>query len=141
MWDSQKINGLHKGGLTGLVLLSLLNCGLTEEDEAVAKGLKYLRENIDASSSTYVLALQIMVYAEVGDKNDLGRIKSCADMLLKSRRYDANGKLLGWSYAGYFTQAPDNSNTQYAILGLYSAMQAGVPMEEGSLAQSLARNT
>ncbi len=57
-------------------------------------------------------------------------IKRNADWLLQSRRYE-NGQLIGWGYQlppGGLPGA-DNSNTQYAILGLHAAAQAGVKID------------
>jgi hypothetical protein len=115
------------GGRTGLVLVALLNAGVERNDPAVQRGLKYLR-NV-SPDSTYARALQTMAFAEAGHKEDLQRIQENVDWLIKARVL-SGGELRGWGYS-QSSQNTDNSNSQYALLGLYAGRQAGavVPRE------------
>ena len=130
-WEGIVINLLAdmEGGVTALVTLALLNCGVKRDDPAIVKALDYLRTL--PPKKTYVVGLQAMVFAEARDKQDLPRIQKNAEWLIGQGigwRVDAQskiigGKLEGWSYPG--GQLADNSNTQYALLGLYAAKSAG----------------
>jgi hypothetical protein len=64
-----------------------------------------------------------MVYALAGQKEDKDRIQENVDWLVKSA-LRVNGKLHGWSYGPGRTPA-DNSNSQYALLGLHEGFVAG----------------
>src|SRR5439155_15207313 len=128
-WEGIVLNVLAdmEGGVTALATLALLNCGVKPEDPAVAKALEYLRTV--KPKKTYVVGLQTMVFAEAREKRDVPRIQENADWLIKTALGGCQvGKLQGWSYPG--NQIADNSNTQYALLGLYAAKQAGATIDE-----------
>jgi len=117
-----------EGGTTALVTLSLLNCGEKPDDPQIAKALDYLAGL--PPRKTYVVGLQNMVFAEARRPKDLAVIQRNADWLIEKALGYQNGagKLNGWSYPG--NNLPDNSNTQYALLGLYAAKQAGAKIED-----------
>src|SRR5262245_24608131 len=121
---------LPEGGMTALGVLSLLYAGVPPEDEMIHRCLKYLR-SIDpkAGGQTYVVSLQTMVYALANQPEDTERIQACVDWLIEARLI-RNGKLTGWTYTKTGGNAPaDNSNTQYALLGLHEGFQAGAKIE------------
>ncbi len=117
-----------EGGSTSLVVLALLNCGEKPDDPVMAKALDYLAGL--PPRKTYVVGLQNMVFAEARRPKDLVIIQRNADWLIeKALGYQGGaGELNGWSYPG--NNLPDNSNTQYALLGLYAAKQAGAKIED-----------
>ncbi len=122
-----------EGGSTALATLALLNCGVKPEDPAVAGAIEYLRTL--PPKKTYVVALSNMVFAEARQKKDIPLIQTNADWLIRHSlgwRVDADGRvsgtLNGWSYPE--NQMADNSNTQYALLGLYAAKQAGAKINQ-----------
>jgi hypothetical protein len=135
-WEGVVLNTLADldGGTTALVTLALLNCGLTKDDPAVAKALDYLRKL--PPKKTYVVALCNLVYAEAREPKDVPRVQANADWLVKTGLGWAvdpgtgrpTGTLRGWSYPQ--NEMGDNSNTQYALLGLYAAKQAGAKVPE-----------
>ncbi len=123
----------YQGGPTGLAILALLNCdGVIdnpkkdkERKDAIAKGFVNLRK-ID-SPKVYVRALQTMALAEA--KTDVPLIKANVQWLLDARVYK-NGRFIGWTYDKRATnQSTDASNSQYAMLALWYARQAGVPID------------
>ena len=117
------------GGPTALAVLALLNSGVKVDDPTVKGGLDYLRKLTPAK--TYVVALQTMALAEAmiasRDKKDLPKLAQNVEWF-KDKALRRGGKLEGWSYPG--NQIADNSNTQYALLGLYAAKTAGVKIED-----------
>ena len=113
----------HRGGQTSLAILALLTAGVDPKKEAIQDGLKYLRKV--KPTQTYVVGLQTMALAQAGQAVDRELIQRNVEWLI------AGQKDSGWSY----TQggAPDNSNTQYAVLGLHAAIEAGVPVDKKAL--------
>lgn len=124
-WENQAYPG-YRGGTTALAVLALLNSGVPVEDPAVQGGLKYLREL--TPEKTYVVSLQTMAFALAKQPIDLERIRNNVDWLLKARLTDG-GKLAGWGYNDHAGPA-DNSNTQYALLGLHEGHVAGARVPE-----------
>lgn len=114
------------GGMTGVVTLALLNCGLKPEEKSVARALDYLRTL--PPKKTYVVGLQTLVFAEARQAKDLPLIQRNADWLVDHAIGLKAGRLEGWSYPG--NSFADNSNTQYALLGLYAAKQSGAKIDD-----------
>jgi hypothetical protein len=125
-WEVDVNSAGQSGGWTCLTVLALLNAGEKPEAEVVKRGLKYLRDQ-GVPRKTYAVALQTMVFAEVGDPQDRARIQRNVDWLIKSRVL-RDGQFIGWGYETASLSA-DNSNTQYALLGLWAGKQAGAKIE------------
>ncbi len=117
-----------EGGQTALVTLALLTCGVKPDDPLLVRALKYLHEL--KPRKTYVVGLCNLVFAETREKKYLPRIQENADWLIKNALgwRDGRKQLEGWSYPQ--NQMADNSNTQYALLGLYAAKQAGAEIKD-----------
>jgi hypothetical protein len=120
-----------QGGWTALSVLALLNAGVPANDPAIQRGLRYLRELPDPilkkpqeSQWTYVRALMTMVYAEAGQIEDKQRIVDNVNWLIKQRVFK-NDQFKGWTYSAGMRNIADGSNTQYAVLGLWSGRQGG----------------
>jgi hypothetical protein len=126
-WEIDDFSKVRPGGWTCLAMLALLNAGVPPDDKMIQKGLDYLRQQ--QPTFTYVRALQTMVYAEAGKTEDGERIQRNADWLIAAA-IENGGDLLGWTYTGGSRQAPDNSNTQYALLGLHAARTAGAKIPD-----------
>jgi hypothetical protein len=113
-------------GPTALATLALLNAGVSAQDPCVARALDLLRESRegDRVTPTYANSLLLMVFvaAREWDK-DRSRIDSLAKMLeaVQTTRGAERGM---WSY-GHMPRGGDNSNTQFAILGLHDAALSG----------------
>lgn len=119
----------YAGGATSLVMLALLNAGVPPEDPVIQRGLRYLRA-LD-SQQTYVVGLQTMVFQAAGEPADKVRIQRNAAWLLENRKLDDASQLVGWGYGPGETRfrVPDNSNTQYALLGLHEARLGGARID------------
>ncbi len=115
------------GGLTALGTLALLNAGVPPDDPLIQRLLQYLRTV--PQNQTYVVGLQTMVYVAAGQNQDRERIQRNVDWLIAARHMQG-GRLIGWTY-GMGGAGSDNSNTQYALLGLHEGHVAGarIPKE------------
>ncbi len=124
-WDG--IGG-YPGGTTGMCLLALLNAGVGADDPAVAAGLDALAKVPD--QRTYVVAIKCQVFAAAGLEKYSQDLRASADWLTKTQL--KNGM---WSY-GVERNRPlgrgDNSNTQFALLGLHEAAKADVKVAKST---------
>jgi hypothetical protein len=118
----------RKGGWSCLAMLALLNAGVKPDDPIIERGLKFLRDV--KPEHTYVVGLQTMVFAAAGRPEDRERIQRNADWLIEAA-FDKRGGFAGWSYGNKrgFGGNGDNSNTQYALLGLHEAHLAGAKID------------
>jgi hypothetical protein len=116
------------GGWTALAMLALLNAGVKPDDPMIERGLKYLR-NLPPKH-TYVVGLQTMVFAAAGRSEDRERIQRNVNWLINARVV-RDGRFIGWTYGQETAVAlsADNSNTQYALLGLHEGHLAGAKIE------------
>jgi hypothetical protein len=132
--DQQRADGAwpstgHEVGVTSLAMLALINAGLTSHDPPIARGLKYLR-TVQEPTKTYEVSLMIMALATAkDDRKDSARILGLVKKLEQGQIKD--GPQSGsWGYEtgpGGGFGGGDNSNGQFAVLGLREAQDAGVP--------------
>ncbi|HEV2949188.1 MAG TPA: DUF4159 domain-containing protein [Gemmataceae bacterium] len=121
------------GGETSLVMLALLNAGVKPDDPIIERGLKFLR-TVDPRD-TYVVGLQTMVFAAAGKPIDFPLIQRNVQWLIDARVMDGK-ELLGWTYMKggdpklNIAGISDNSNTQYALLGLHEGHRAGAEVSK-----------
>ena len=128
-WEVDAESTARKGGWSALALLALMQAGVPVEDEMIQRGLKFLR-GVEPQQ-TYTVGLQTMVFCLAADPRDRPLIQRNADWLMKAR--SKGGGVVGWGY-GSDPGAPDNSNTQYALLGLHEALLAGAQVDRQALA-------
>jgi len=124
----QDRNGVYSGdallgGNTALAVLALLSCDLPPDDPAIVAGINVLRDL--PPKDTYVVALQTMCFQLANPKKNFNLIQRNADWLMRAR--NINGS---WSYGMQSRGGFDNSNTQYALLGLHAAQEAGVKIPD-----------
>ena len=125
-WEAvDKASVAMPGGWTSLAMLALLNSGVQSEDPIIERGLKYSAQI--EPQHTYVVSLQTMVFAETARNDDHLRIQQNVDWLLRAM-VKKGGKCKGWSYTQE-SRIPDNSNTQYALLGLHAGRLAGAKID------------
>jgi len=120
-----------KIGTTTLVTLTLLTAGEPANEPHVAQALDYIgRFTAKELDYTYSVALQTMVFAAADP--DRYKIRIAANVYwLEAAQIKPN---LGHEFAGAWTYssikdlAGDNSNSQYALLALHAANEAGIPV-------------
>ncbi|HVK14299.1 MAG TPA: sigma factor-like helix-turn-helix DNA-binding protein, partial [Gemmataceae bacterium] len=122
-WEDNLIAVLQEGGQSSLVLLALLESGVKPDDPVVARGLQYLRSL--PPQHVYVVSLQTQALCKANQKDDAKLIEKNVAWLEGAAVRNRAGQLLGWSYKSGDKNSPDNSNTRYAISGLFAAHQAG----------------
>ncbi len=117
-------------GITGLCVLSLLNCGMSAQDPPVRRGLQFLRsrsaDDLAGHHETYQTSVVIMALVAAKDKADFAKISALAQRL-EEGQID-QGNVGAWPYQlqrGGILAGGDQSNSQFAILGLREAVEAG----------------
>lgn len=128
-WEvDELLRQARPGGESCLAMLALLNAGVKVEDPIIQRGLNYIRGL--PPRHTYVVGLQTMVFAAVGDPKDRAKIQANVNWLLKTR-VTKGGQFIGWGYGldSLGSDTADNSNTQYALLGLHEAHRAGAKIK------------
>ncbi len=116
-------------GTTSLTTLALLTAGEAPDSPAMRKALGYLRKfDPGQLDSVYSVALQTMVFAAATPKEDIVRIQANVDWLQEAQLKPGDHSPWpgSWSYKASKTRHGDNSNTQYALLGLNAATEVGV---------------
>jgi hypothetical protein len=122
-----------KTGVTSLVTLALIRAGEKPDSPAVGKALGFLRGFGPGDlHSTYAISLQTQVFAAALPESDRSRIAANVMWLERAqiRPGDGMGQSGSWSYSdAKHTRPGDNSNTHYALAGLFAAAGAGVPVK------------
>ncbi len=115
----------HVQGATALAVLALSQAGVDENDPAIAKGLAYVLSK--PLSEVYNASCAAMAFESVNPARYIKGIAQARDFLVKAQK--ANGM---WSYklGDALRTSGDNSNTQFAILGLHAAMSVGLDVPE-----------
>lgn len=125
----------------GLLGLTLLECGAAADDPSVQRIAEWIRGQQRDITRTYELALAILFLDRLGDPRDSTLIRNFGHLLLKGQ-FDC-GAWIYWcpendpqrlkEYNRHRIIPPqrvvycgDNSNTQFAILGLWVAQRYGV---------------
>ena len=139
-----------KTGTTSLITLALMTAGESLESPPIRKALEYLRGfGPNDLHSTYAISLQTMVFAAAEPERDKLRIANNVRWLERAQikpgdtvtrpRSSLNGSPLwtmplrwpgSWTYSDSKRgRNGDNSNTQFALLGLYAAREVGVAVD------------
>ncbi len=149
----------HRNGTTALVAYTLLKCGVPVRDKLMTGTLDWLLGEA-VPNHTYSVGLQAMALAEAVallqpppktprakfPPEDLAaitrysiRLRDCAAWLVEAQtRVNRGGLESGdWGYTKTPTDDMDNSNHQFASLGLRSAANAGVPIPGAAWVRSM----
>ena len=111
----------YAGGETCLATLALLHAGESAESETVARALANIRGLAD--QHVYVVSLKIMALARADAERYQPELRQAARWLVEAQ-----------NSAGLWSYVPDerrfdHSNSQFALLGLHAAAQAGTIQE------------
>lgn len=118
-------------GTTSLVTLALLTAGEPANSPTMVRALTYLRNfGPEELNNTYAVSLQTMALAAADPQRDLLRITANVEWLERAQikpgdRVPWPGS---WTYTATKSRHGDNSNSQYALLGLNAASEVGVPV-------------
>ena len=118
-------------GTTSLVTLALMTAGEPVHSPTITKALEYLRNfGPDQLNSVYAVALQTMVFAAAQPDTDRLKIAANVDWLERAQIKPGDRVLWpgSWSYSANKNRHGDNSNSQYALLGLNAASEVGTPV-------------
>ena len=113
----------NEAGESALVLLALLTAGESPDSEPLRRGIKALRgANFAPNKAVYTVSLITMVLAAADPQEYKKEIFRYAEWLEMAQ--NAFGS---WTYNTAYGRGGggDNSNTQYALLGLNAASEAG----------------
>ena len=120
-------------GVTSMVTLALLTAGERPDSPTIRKALEFLRgPGPNELHSTYAISLQTMVFAAADPQVDMLRMAANVEWLEAAQIKPGDAQFWpgSWSYAESKRGRPgDNSNTQYALLGLHAASEAGIPVK------------
>jgi hypothetical protein len=118
-------------GSTSLAALALLTAGEKPDSPVIQQTLRFLRGfGPQRLNSTYAIGLQTMVYSAAEPERDRLRIVTNVDWLERAQHKEPRREFWpgNWAYTDARPQPGDNSNTQYALLGLNAATEAGIPV-------------
>lgn len=131
----------HPVGITALCTLALLENGLPINDPAIEKGHRFVKRNIDDVTQTYDCTLAILLLSRIDEIGNKSEIRTLAARLVAGQVSSG-----GWTYSNPKASAlilvnpdekpdqrvspGDNSNTQFAVLGLWTASRSGVNIED-----------
>lgn len=111
-------------GQTALGVLALRAAGVPADDPVVQGAAEYLvSRDVRKDQGVYETSLRVMALASVDRRKYRPRISADARALILWQH--ASG---GWGYPN--PQRPDNSNSQFALLGLNAAAQSGVEVPD-----------
>ncbi|CAN5913918.1 DUF4159 domain-containing protein [soil metagenome] len=123
----------YTSGTTSLVTLALLTAGESPDSPHIANALQHLqRFSARDLDTTYTVALQTMAFAAADPERFRVRLIDNVEWLERAqiKPNDPVDYAGGWTYTSVKNQAADNSNAQYALLGLNAASEAGIPVRE-----------
>jgi hypothetical protein len=125
-WPYEKIE--HRQGVAALAVLALSEAGVPATDPAVRAGLDFAATQ--PLKMTYDSALLAMAVASANPGRYINVVAQARDAIAAGQ-----GRTGMWGYpAGEALKGGgDNSNTQYAIMGLYAAGSLGLLLPENVL--------
>ena len=126
-WTAMRASNTNVGA-TSLVVLALANAGVDADNLNMRRALQWLRTQ--AADDTYGVALQTMVFAMLSPDADRALIERNAAWL-ESGQVPQGPTAGAWSYGQQGRGGSgDNSNSQFALLGLHEAARVGVRVQE-----------
>jgi len=132
-WPQTGVPERYRTGPTSLATLALLTAGVPRDDETVADALGYLEGfSADDLEQTYTVSLQTMAFAAANPQRYRIALSDNVRWLEQAqiKPNDRVGGVGAWEYDIDKQQSADNSNTQYALLGLNAAAEVGIPVSD-----------
>jgi hypothetical protein len=129
--SSQAPGGSWPGepGVTALVSLALVTAGESPDSPAVQRAFQFLLQAPEGHHETYTLGLKAMAMASAPEKYAQA-LQAYATRLEQGQIRTPNRFAFGsWTYQAAQNGAGDNSNSQYALLGLHAASEAGARVD------------
>ncbi len=126
----EPVQNQYAEGVVSLAMLALLSSGVEKDHPSIQRGLKYLR-SLPASKPdrTYSISLAISALAAANTgQRDRSRIQMWAERL-ESFQVKEGANSGGFGYRNSVGGSSDNSNAQYAVLGLRDAVYAGADVK------------
>ena len=121
------VYGKHVIGATALHLLALSSAQLPPDNPAIKKGTEYLLQNFPIGD-VYSMGLYAAALQKINHIKYKNEISKAASWLIETQK---NGT---WNYKG--NGSGDNSVTQFALIGLKAAMDAGILIPKTTLEAS-----
>ena len=121
---------LHKGypvGESSLAVLTLATAGVNTADARMQKAVTYLEQNFPKHNA-YCLGLYACALEAVNPQKYQTQLKKVADLFIFHQRRGS------WSYID--KRSFDNSTTQFALLGLKAAKDAGIEIPQAIFEKS-----
>ncbi|MFM9960856.1 MAG: hypothetical protein ACKV2Q_06485 [Planctomycetaceae bacterium] len=132
----------HEVGITALCTLALLENGVPQSDPVIDKGHRFVRKSTKELGSTYDIALAIVILSRLDEYGNKQAIRDLGARLIAGQNVGG-----GWGYtcpakitSSILTnpesrpKAPDgvgdNSCTQFAVLGLWTASRTGMDIDQ-----------
>jgi hypothetical protein len=129
-WPNIPNQHQHVAGINGLIAHALLTAGESPASPHLAAALKFLEQfSPEEIDGTYSVALQTMAFAESDPDRYRTRIASNVAWLEGAQIKEGDkgpGWPGTWAHTSDKRRPGDNSSTQFALLGLHAASQAGV---------------
>ncbi|MCA9021024.1 MAG: terpene cyclase/mutase family protein, partial [Planctomycetaceae bacterium] len=131
----------HPVGITALCTMALLENGVPVNDPLIQKGRLFVLKDSEKLKSTYDLSLAILLLSRIGNRDDKAEIRRFAARLIAGQTTTG-----GWSYTCPLASASslnnprgrpklgtspgDNSCTQFAVLGLWTASRSNINIDD-----------
>lgn len=132
----------HDVGITALCALALVENGVSPYDPVIEKAHRYVKKNTKELGSTYDITLAIVLLSRLDEHSNKSIIRDLGARLIAGQNTGG-----GWSYtcpAKVTTlslsnpesrpkpaEGPgDNSCTQFAVLGLWTASRSGIDIDQ-----------
>lgn len=126
-WEPREPGSKFYGGDTGLVLLALLYAGESPQSEFMTKSLRWLADV--EMKETYTIATRAHVFALAGGREYRSTLVRDFDWLTENLLPEPSPNAGAYDYEKPVAEANnryDNSNSQYGVLGVWMATDAGL---------------
>ncbi|MGF1634481.1 MAG: DUF4159 domain-containing protein [Phycisphaerae bacterium] len=124
--------GMHAGGRAALACLALINSGVGVDDPAVRRSVEFLiaQPLADSQAAVYEVSLRLAVMSLLPERLHRGQLQRDAEWLQRAMiTVGANDGL--YDYTASRQGRADYSNSQYGVLGMWYAAEAGIEVNGG----------